>query len=78
MTTAGKKYTNWGTEPREVMDIRQCSAYLQISADTLYKYATTGYIPAFKLGTRWRFKRSAIDEWVTNKSKENVKIGESK
>jgi excisionase family DNA binding protein len=51
-------------EIREVMDIRQASDYLGISPDTLYKYASEGFIPAFKLGNRWRFKRSRLDEWM--------------
>ena len=52
------------TELREVMDIRQASDYLGISPDTLYKYASEGFVPAFKLGNRWRFKRSRLDEWM--------------
>jgi excisionase family DNA binding protein len=55
-------------EVREVMDIRQASDYLGISPDTLYKYASEGFVPAFKLGNRWRFKRSRLDEWMDQKS----------
>ena len=53
---------------REVMDIRQASDYLGISADTLYRYASDGLIPAFKLGNRWRFKKSLLDAWMDEKS----------
>lgn len=53
---------------REVMDIRQASSYLGISPDSLYKYAADGLVPAFKLGNRWRFKRSLIDEWMSRQS----------
>jgi excisionase family DNA binding protein len=42
---------------REVMDIRQASDYLGISGDTLYRYASEGFVPAFKLGNRWRFRK---------------------
>ena len=56
------------SELREVMDIRQASEYLGISPDTLYKYASEGTIPAFKLGNRWRFKRSRMDEWMDDQS----------
>lgn len=56
------------SEVREVMDIRQASDYLGISPDTLYKYASTSFIPAFKLGNRWRFKRSRLDEWMDRRS----------
>jgi excisionase family DNA binding protein len=53
---------------REVMDIRQASEYLGISGDTLYRYASEGFIPAFKLGNRWRFKRSLLDSWMVRMS----------
>jgi excisionase family DNA binding protein len=56
------------SEIREVMDIRQASDYLGISPDTLYKYASENFIPAFKLGNRWRFKKSRIDEWMDRQS----------
>ena len=53
---------------REVMDIRQASDYLGISGDTLYRYASEGFVPAFKLGNRWRFKKSLLDAWMDEKS----------
>lgn len=56
------------SELREVMDIRQAADYLGISADTLYKYASDAFIPAFKLGNRWRFRRSRLDEWMDQQS----------
>ncbi len=49
---------------REVMDIRQASEYLGISGDTLYRYASEGFVPAFKLGNRWRFRKSVLDHWM--------------
>ncbi len=56
------------SEPREVMDIRQAADYLGISADTLYKYASEGFVPAFKLGNRWRFQRSRLNDWMDQQS----------
>ncbi len=41
-------------EIREVMDIRQASNYLGISADTLYKYASDGLAIIFMPGTWFR------------------------
>lgn len=57
---------------REVMDIRQAADYLGISGDTLYRYASEGFVPAFKLGNRWRFRKSLLDGWMDEKS--GVKI----
>jgi excisionase family DNA binding protein len=66
----GKRFS--GTEPmadsREVMNIRQASQYLGVSPDTLYKYVGEQKIPAFKLGNRWRFKKSRLDQWMEEKS----------
>ena len=53
---------------REVMDIRQAASYLGISGDTLYRYASEGFVPAFKLGNRWRFRKSLLDNWMDEKS----------
>ena len=55
-------------DSREVMNIRQASDYLGVSPDTLYKYVGEERIPAFKLGNRWRFKKSRLDQWMEEKS----------
>src|SRR5690242_6627921 len=55
-------------DSREVMNIRQASQYLGVSPDTLYKYVYEEKIPAFKLGNRWRFKKSKLDQWMEEKS----------
>ena len=52
-------------DSREVMNIRQASQYLGVSPDTLYKYVNEQKIPAFKLGNRWKFKRSMLDAWTS-------------
>ncbi len=57
-------------DSREVMNIRQASQYLGVSPDTLYKYVGEQKIPAFKLGNRWRFKKSRLDQWMEEKSSE--------
>ena len=55
-------------DSREVMNIREASQYLGVSPDTLYKYVGEQRIPAFKLGNRWRFKKSRLDQWMEEKS----------
>ena len=63
-----------GADSREVMNIRQASQYLGVSPDTLYKYVYEEKIPAFKLGNRWKFKKTILDQWMEEKSA----MGESK
>jgi excisionase family DNA binding protein len=55
-------------DSREVMNIRQASQYLGVSPDTLYKYVYEEKIPAFKLGNRWKFKKTILDSWMERKS----------
>ena len=72
MRAALASATRAETEPipdlREVMNIRQASKYLGVSPDTLYKYLSRGEMPAFKLGNRWRFKKSMLDRWMERQS----------
>ena len=55
-------------ESREVMNIREAAQYLGISSDTLYKYVSEEKIPAFKLGNRWKFKKTILDAWMERQS----------
>jgi excisionase family DNA binding protein len=61
------------SEEREVMDIRQAARYLGVAPDSLYKYAASGFVPAFKLGNRWRFRRTRLDEWMNQQIDGGVK-----
>jgi excisionase family DNA binding protein len=70
ITAAKLKFGDRGmAQPKEVMNIRGASQYLGISPDTLYKYVSLERIPAFKLGNRWRFKKTVLDEWMEMKSR---------
>lgn len=82
---AAKAHRNWPdgaqrnmADSREVMNIRQASQYLGVSPDTLYKYVGEQRIPAFKLGNRWRFKKSRLDQWMEEKSSEMEPQGRRK
>jgi len=72
------KGLNTMADSREVMNIRQASQYLGVSPDTLYKYVNEQKIPAFKLGNRWRFKKSKLDQWMEEQSMETESRGKKK
>jgi excisionase family DNA binding protein len=55
------------SEAREVMSLRQASLYLGVSADTMYRYVSEGMVPAFKLGNRWKLRKSVLDRWMERK-----------
>jgi excisionase family DNA binding protein len=56
------------SQPPEVMNVRQASQYMGISADTLYRYVAEEKIPGFKLGNRWKFKKTTLDRWMEKQS----------
>ena len=60
------------SESREVMNVRQASQYLGISPDTLYRYITEGEIPAFKLGNRWKLRKTILDRWMERKMSQST------
>ena len=48
----------------EILTIEEIAKYLRVSDRTVYEWAQKGEIPAGKIGTVWRFKRSEIENWV--------------
>lgn len=55
---------------RDIMTVKEAAEYLGIKPSTLYKYIKQGVIPAFKIGSLWRFKKSALDRWISTKLEE--------
>lgn len=51
----------------EVMTIKQVGEYLQIDPQSVYKMAQRNKIPCAKIAGQWRFKKSMLDEWLTQK-----------
>ena len=49
------------------MSLPEVARYLAMTERTIYDWAQTGRIPAFKLGTTWRFRRSEIDAWLQSR-----------
>ena len=58
-------------QQKRVLNIKEVADYLGIHASTVYKYAQQGKIPAFKIGSDWRFSKKHIDKWIDEKSSTN-------
>lgn len=60
-------------EQREgVFTVQELAEYLRMKPLTIYKHASTGKLPGFKVGSHWRFKRATIDRWIQSQEKTNV------
>ncbi len=51
----------------DILTIEEVAKYLRVSDRTVYDWAQKGEIPAGKIGTVWRFKKSEIERWVNER-----------
>ena len=59
------------SEEVSVMTVDEVAKYLRIPRSSLYKLAQEGRIPCQKVGRHWRFRRAAIDEWLSKSPSDN-------
>ena len=50
---------------KQVLTLPDVANYLGVHRATIYKFAQKGEIPAFKVGSNWRFQKKDIDSWIT-------------
>ena len=49
-----------------VMTVEEVAEYLRIPRGSAYKLAQKGMIPGQKVGRHWRFRREAIELWLSS------------
>jgi excisionase family DNA binding protein len=55
------------TGPTNVMTVREVSDYLHVHPSTIYRLVKHKQIPAFHIGSDWRFNIEAVDHWRSQK-----------
>jgi excisionase family DNA binding protein len=51
------------SELSKVMTVKELSDYLKVHPSTVYRQLKRGKLPAFKVGSDWRFNVESIDRW---------------
>jgi putative molybdopterin biosynthesis protein len=46
-----------------IMTVRELAEYLRVHPSTIYRLLRHGTLPAFRVGSDWRFSREEIDRW---------------
>ena len=54
-----------------IWTIDEAAEYLRAHKITVYRWAREGKIPAFKIGSRWRFKKEQIERWIEKSLTDN-------
>ncbi|MGH7949370.1 MAG: helix-turn-helix domain-containing protein [Candidatus Binataceae bacterium] len=47
----------------KVLTVKELSEYLKVHPSTIYRQLKRGRLPAFKVGSDWRFNVESIDRW---------------
>jgi excisionase family DNA binding protein len=48
----------------EVMTLEEVAKFLHVHPSTVYRLLRQRRIPAFKMGSDWRFNQESIERWV--------------
>jgi excisionase family DNA binding protein len=48
----------------EIWTVSMLARYLRCHPSTIYRLLKRGQIPAFKIGSDWRFQKAVIDRWL--------------
>jgi excisionase family DNA binding protein len=64
-------------EASAAVTVRDVAAYLNVDAKTVYRLASRGELPGFKVAGTWRFKRADIDVWIDEQKKRRAKTRRS-
>jgi len=56
--------------PNDILTVKEVADYLKVNERTIYRLATNGELPAFRVGASWRFRLNEIDNWITEQSKQ--------
>lgn len=52
----------------DILTVKEVAQYLKVNERTIYRLATSGELPAFRVGASWRFKQNEIDNWIAEQS----------
>jgi excisionase family DNA binding protein len=47
----------------DIFTIRELSEHLRVHPTTIYRLLRQGRLPGFRVGSNWRFNRTAIEQW---------------
>jgi excisionase family DNA binding protein len=54
-----------------VITLEEVAQFLKVHPSTVYRLLTNRSIPAFKLGSDWRFNQESIEQWIKEREADN-------
>lgn len=56
--------TDGVSQTDQIWDCQQAARFLRIHPVTVKRLARRGRLPGFRVGNRWRFRSSDLDDWA--------------
>jgi len=57
---------------KKYLTIQEVAQQLGVHETTIYRLANHGKLPAFKIGSQWRFDSGLLDNWVKEQAGETL------
>ncbi|MBD0306242.1 MAG: helix-turn-helix domain-containing protein [Nitrospiraceae bacterium] len=73
-----KRPTRSSDSVNDVLTAREAAKYLRLALPTFYRYMWEGKIQSSKIGGRYRFKKSLLDQWLGKKPEGDDVSGRNK
>jgi excisionase family DNA binding protein len=54
-----------------VITLEEVAQFLKVHPSTVYRLLKNRSIPAFKLGSDWRFNQESIEQWIKEREADN-------
>ena len=48
----------------KVLTVDELAQYLRVHRSTIYRLLRKNQLPAFKIGSDWRFNLDSVDKWI--------------
>jgi excisionase family DNA binding protein len=58
----------------KILTAKELSQFLKLSESTIYKLASNGEIPGFKIGDSWRFDLEEIQKMIRESKKRRLRL----
>jgi excisionase family DNA binding protein len=56
----------------EIWTVSMLAGYLRCHPSTIYRLLKRGQIPAFKIGSDWRFQKAVIERWLKKSTIDSI------
>jgi excisionase family DNA binding protein len=57
---------------RSVLTVKELADYLHVHPSTIYRMLKRAQLPAFRVGSDWRFNVETIDRWRLNADSRSI------